>query len=386
MLFSYRTANPTIPPRGGRPAQLPPPFFKHLPFSDILAGFFTAHLLHFKGMAEKKSTLKEELANILNQDAPPPYLVVSSGDLVRRERIIDSVLQTFFTEGQLKPEVFKGGELRSAEAVQQVEAALFSINLFNPTSVVIIREAQEMPADRAAQLAKLLPSIPEGACLLCSAKNLPSKNKLYGVAKKKGLLLKTSPLKGAELANWINKELKQSGIKRAPKSVVNGIATISDGSLDLAISIIEHCALFSNSGELSHKDFEALYPEAPEQNEFELIDLLHRGNPLELEIALERLWKNGKNVFMFLGLLTRTYSRYVSIRAMLDAGQPQGKIRHALGMNEWLFNKHFTVAKKRSLERLQSDLGALLRADSLLKNKNLGPAEVIAQLASSLSK
>jgi DNA polymerase III delta subunit len=337
-------------------------------------------------MAEKKNSLREELAAILKQETPPPFLVVSSSDLVRRERIVDSVLKNFFNEGQLKPETFKGEELRSTEAVQQIEAALSSINLFNPASVVVIKEAQNMPADRAAQLAKLLPSIPEGACLLCSAHNLPSKNKLYSTAKRKNLLLKTIPLKGTELANWIGKELKQSGIKRAPKSVINGIATISNGSLDLAVSIIEHCSLYSDTGEITHKDFEALYPEASEQNEFELIDLLHRGNPLELDIALERLWLNGKNAFMFLGLLTRTYSRYVSIRAMLDAGQPQGKIRHALGMNEWLFNKHFTVAKKRSLARLQSDMAELLRADSLIKNKSLGPNEVIAQLASSLSK
>ena len=337
-------------------------------------------------MPAKKDTIKEQLAAILAEEAPPTFLLVDSTDSVRRERILDTVLDKFFSTDQLSPTVVKGGELKSAAALQQLESSLLATSLFSPQTLVIVKNTEDIPADKAAALVAIIKKLPEGSTLICCAKSLPAKNKLYALAKKQDVLLKTIPLKGTELANWIQRELKQQGIKRAPKNVVQGIATICDGSIDKAVAMIEHCALYSANGDVTYKDFEALYPEAPEQNEFALIDLLQNGSPADIDIALQRLWQNGKNAFMFLGLLNRTYTRYLTIRTLLDAGHAPGQIRHTLGMNEWVFNKHLNAVRKRPLERLEADLAALLRADSLLKNKSLGQAEVIAELAGSLSR
>ena len=334
-------------------------------------------------MASKQSS-RELLAQLLSRPAPPAFVLLTAPDTIRKERITQKIIDTYFEDLPLDPEVFNAEDLRTAAGIRTLSHAARSTSLFSPVTVIIIRSIDALPADRIRELTELLKTLTAGTCIIMLSELLPVKHALYSFCKKHDAEIKLEVLKGKELSTWITREFKQEGVKRVPASVVDAVAALSDGSLDTALTIIQHAALYSQNGELTHEELELLFPEMPQQNEFELIDLLQKGSAGELEIALQRLWSNGKNAFMFLGLLTRTYTRYITIRSLLDQGKNPASIRQLTGMKEWVFNKHLQVAKRHSFSRLQADLTALMHADSKLKNKSLGPAEVIAELASAL--
>lgn len=326
---------------------------------------------------------KEQLAEIIKSDSPPGYVLVVCPDEIRAERVIQQLMKSFFSDLSIKPDTFSGAELRS-QSLSEISNATQETSLFARFSLTVLNGIDALNAAQTAKLAEILPGIADGACLLMTARSLPAKNKVKTLAKSKCLLIEIPALKGDDLTKWIAKEAREAGLKKVPTSVISGIASLSGGSLDTAISILAHCALFSSDGNFSHADLELLYPEAPQQNEFELIDLLHSGNEQDLEIALQRLWHSGKNAFMFLGLLTSNYSRYLAIRSLLDQGNAPAVIRQIMGMKEWVFNKHLQIVKRKSFARLQRDFQALLLADSKLKNRSLGEPEVIAELSEQL--
>lgn len=329
---------------------------------------------------------KEVLSQILAQPLPPQSLLVCSPDQIRKERIITAVLEHFCTEPYAQATIINAAEINS-QRFSELEATLYSRDLFSSTSYVLLRNVDSLPKNYVKELASLMKNIPTGSCLLVTAQALLAKNPIKAFCKKDGYLIDLEVLKDSSFTRWIEKEIKHSGLSKVPRGVITAISTLADNSADTAHAIIEQCALYSADGSISEKELGMLFPSAPVQNEFALIDLLHSGqtdSSAAIELALERLWGNGKNSFAFLSLLTRTYATCLSIRSMLDSGLASGVIRQRLEMKEWTFNKHLPVAKKKSFRRLQHDYKCLLQADSKLKNKSLGDHEVIAEVAHAL--
>jgi DNA polymerase III delta subunit len=89
---------------------------------------------------------------------------------------------------------------------------------------------------------------------------------------------------------------------------------------------------------------------------------------------------------MLIGLLTKTFTTLLRIRALLDRGVQGQAIRNDLGITPWLFNKYLPTAQKLSVKRLEKTLYALLKADFSLKDRSLGAAAAFSSLCFDTSR
>lgn len=328
---------------------------------------------------------KQQLAELLKADEPPKILLVTAKDSVRRSRSINQLKNKFFSNPSVAVHRLDATQWDSESRAELIRL-LNSPGLFSPVTLVELDCVDALSkSEHLSELVECLQYASEQTSLWLSSAPLPKSNKLRKACEKLGVSLEFPELAGTTLKSWIKKEAQQLDLLEPSDQLLNAIAHVAEDSLDQITAVVEHISLYSSDGKISYSEFSELYPDAPEENEFALLDLIHFGQPALIEAKLTKFFQEGKNSFMFLGLLVRTYSKYVSLRSLLDSGMAHIQAREALTLKEWTFKKHLEVVSKKSLKRLYRDLEALLRADSKLKNRSLGETEIFCELASQLT-
>ncbi len=323
---------------------------------------------------------------ILAEKCAPASLLIIAPDLLRKERLLKNLAQNFFGGKDQAPlRRLKGGALNSRDLAFLDEES-HSLSLFSANRYVVIDDIEEIKAETAKQLAHILENSPAaGLSIFLLAKELPAANVLYKFHAKIALLIKLESLKDAELSMWAAKEIESQGINSCAPEARESLLALAEGSLDKLAQYISHAALFSTDGNLDEKTVDMLFPEKVAANEYEIFDYLSQNNSSRAELQLAMLLRSGKNPFLLLSLVSRTYLSYYSIRACLDQGMSVPQVSEKLKIPPWLLHKHITAMGKRTRKRLSRDIRSILKTDSRLKNRSVGPDAVLSGLISELA-
>jgi DNA polymerase III delta subunit len=353
------------------------------------------------GRVRPSSNPAELVKAILAGQDCPLLVEILSPDFVRRKRILNLFLNKFLpgavsskgvTPIGAKHEAGPGlallrmdGRTFTERELRTLRDELGALSLFSKKRFFSIEHVDEVEPELHKALAELAANASHDVRIIISGSKLPESSALKKLAKEKHTLIELEELQGAELKRWIEKELRQAGFGSWEDGVVALITEVGESSPDTIVQDIEHLSLYLESDTLSVKNVEQLFVQRTVAGEFELIDNLARGDRLKAEVQLSSLFDAGKNAFMFLGLLSRTFSNYLAIRSMLDKGLSPDKIRAELGMAPWLFNKQLSAAKNYSQKKLKRAIEIILRADSKLKNRSLGNETIFSELLDGLA-
>jgi DNA polymerase III delta subunit len=334
-------------------------------------------------MTEKSNQKKDITKKLLELKNAPTKLLLCANDNTRKKALLNELTAKFY------PDVNTITKLNAASwttsSTQEIINHLQSPGLFTPACLVILENLDLLNAKDLEDLSKALEYTSESASLWLLTRSLNKTSKFRKIFEKEELcLIEYEDLNSVQIKSWIKKEAKKFGINEIADPVSSAIAQITNSSLDQITRLLEHCSLYCNDGLLTINELNTLYPETPEENEFELLDTIHKGEMPHVSYKITKSLMEGKNAFMLLGLINRSYSKYLAIRSMLDQGLSLLQARETLKMKEWPFKKHLEVVQKKSFYRLHSDLEALLLADSKLKNRSLGDIEIFCELAQSL--
>jgi len=309
-----------------------------------------------------------------------PSIAVVAPDLVRRERLVEMLLKPFANLADPIAVKRLRGEDLSPRILEELKNDLQTVSLFSPQRYFIVREVDRANAAAQKELPKILEDIPTGSHIIVTAADLKQTNPLHKLFSKANRLIALPALEGIDLKRWIQKELKNAALTDIENAVPDAIADVGDDSPDKILGIIERLSLYLGEGKVTVKDVRSLYSATPDPNEFALIDAIAGSNPAGIEVLLHELFEDGKNPFLLLSLLGRTFSNFLVIKRLLDSGRSPGDVRQLMGMTQWVFDKQVQGLRRYTAPQLAKALGAIVRADSKLKNKSLGTDEVIGGL------
>lgn len=313
-----------------------------------------------------------------------PSLLVVAPDTIRRDRVVDLILKPFVdTSDPLAVKRYRAEDL-TIRTVEMLRTDLFSVSLFAPQRFFVIREIERANAAVQKELGALVERIPEGAHLCLTAAELKTTHPLHKFFSQAKRCIDLPALAGADLKKWIAKELKRAGLTEVGAGVVEAIITVAEDSPDHAAAIIDRMALYLDGARIEAHDVRALFSAAPDPNEFALVDAITQSSVALREVLLHELFAEGKSPFALLGLLNRTFSNYLVIKRLLDAGRSPAEVRQLLGMTQWVFDKQLQGIRRYKTRHLARALDALIHADATLKNKSLGPEEVMSNLCHEL--
>lgn len=319
-------------------------------------------------------------------------VLILSSDNIRRERLAEKLISSFL---EVSPK-----ELPSKNAVETQDAAdwstktlqafsdsLQTLSLFSKKRCVIINNADRLNAALSEQFLEILKGDLCDILLIITLQKLPKTSKLFKFLSTKNRCIELPQLSPADAKKWIQKEFEARGITKCSSQLLNLITTQSQESLDEAEAIIEKLALYVSADTVTEKDFFAVFREVPDPGEFDLIDALQQKRTLDAEVLLQQLLNSGKNPFLLVAMIFKSYLQSLLIRMILDKGfSPEAAQTQLNQKSTWVFNKYLAVAKTNSALQLHRKVALILRADSKLKNRSLSPECVMGELLQSLAK
>lgn len=299
----------------------------------------------------------------------PPILFLQAADFVRPQRFVGALLDRI---GHKSARRFDGRSITNAESVRAVISAINSRSLLAPSQVILIGNAEAIPAEIQKKLIKA--GAPPDWVRVIFVTRQAAQTALQRWADENGAVVKFAELKGATLMRWIERELKFQGIAEWEEQAVQGLSQSED--LDFLGGVIQTMALFLDGAKLTKKVLRSFVEFDTESSDFELLDLITGGGGGKAQLLLAQMMREGKNEFALLAFLQRSFTMLLRIKAYLERGVDHAVIRGDLGLSPWLLNKYISQAGRYSLNQLRRAVDGLLATEGKLKNRSLG-AELV---------
>jgi DNA polymerase III delta subunit len=327
-----------------------------------------------------RSTAAATLKEITALPECPLCIVVTSPDRVRRTRTLEYLLKHFTKKGMSAPRSFSFGEqgrTNPSAFLRDLEEP----SLFEPTRFAIIRAIDAAKAADVEPLSDFLRKKILGVHLFIVGEALPNTPNFKKVLESHATHLAFEQLKGAELNRWVEREAKQNQLQDIDDAVIELIVSLGNEEPEAIAQLIEKFTLYLGGDKPTQSALRALEPGRAQASDFELAETLLGRNRGVTEALLTQLVNQGSSPFMLMGLLTKTFTSLLRIRALLDSGVGPNDIRNSMGLSPWIFSKYLPLAKQRSVAALSKTVESLLVADFRLKDRSLGPAALLSSVA-----
>lgn len=321
-----------------------------------------------------------QLKEITSQATPPLCVVITSTDRVRRERALNYLLEHFTSKKKLKSSFFSFTESGRANLTGFIRD-LEEPSLFEPNRFGVIRSIELARAADVEPLSAFLKKEVLGSHLIIIGASLPNTPNFKKTLEAHATQVAFEPLKGAELSRWVEREVKHQGLSAVPDEVTALLIALGSDDADSIAQLIEKFSLYLGDAAPTKSALQALEPGRATASDFDLANALLGKNRGATETLLTQLIAQGSSPFMLLGLLTKTFSTLLRIRSLMDRGLSQNQIRADINLAPWIFSKYVPLAQRRTTSELSRDLEALLVADFRLKDRSLGPAAILSQIA-----
>jgi DNA polymerase III delta subunit len=319
------------------------------------------------------------LKQLTSEKECPLCVVVTSPDRIRRERALRFLLDHFHP-GDSKPRTFSFSE-NARHSPAPFLRDLEEPSLFEPTRFAVIRGIESAKALDIEPLAEFVRKKISGVHLLIIAESLPNIPTFKKLLDSHATTLIFEALKGAELRRWIEREVSSQGIVGAEDDLLELLSVLGDNGPDTIASVIEKFSLYLGDAKASKSALKALEPGRVTASDFDLAETLLGRNRAVSEALVLQLIAQGSSPFMLVGLLTKTFTSLYRIRVLLDKGLSTNDIKSATGISAWLFSKYLPLAQRTRQTTLEGIIDALLVADFRLKDRSLGPANVLSSVA-----
>lgn len=326
------------------------------------------------------TTLKEITAN----RECPACIVITSPDRVRRTRTLEYLLKHFMTSASSAPRSFSFTE-QGRSSPSAFLRDLEEPSLFEPTRFAVIRSIESAKAADVEPVSEFLRKQVPGVHLFIVGESLPNTPNFKKTLEAHATHLAFEQLKGAELRRWVEREAKQNQLTDVDDAVIELLISLGQEDPESIAQLLEKFSLYLGDSKATEAALRALEPGRAHASDFELAETLLGRNRGNTEALLTQLFSQGSSPFMLIGLLTKTFTSLLRIRALLDNGIGPNDIRNSMGLTPWIFSKYLPLAKLRTTESFAKTIEALLIADFRLKDRSLGPAALFSSVAETAS-
>lgn len=332
-----------------------------------------------KSPIRRSGNIPASLAALVEGREVPPVCLISSPDEIRSRRAVEFLINHFSPTGQHQISRYRAPDL-SLEPLSALIDSTAALSLFTQQEFFWIRNLESCPAPTLKHIPRLLERASPSHAVIFTSTSLPQTHPIQKYCLQKKTLVVLDELKGFELQRWTERELRRLGFTAVPDDAIVTLLHAADASPDRIAAMAEHLWLYSDSPSLTRADVEALFAVHTVPGEFEFIDSLVSGNVARSELMSSSLLRGGKNPFLLLSLLNRSFSSYLTIKALLSEGLSPQEVRQRLGTSPWAFNKQLPIAQRYSLGELRRCMRTLMVIDGKFKNRSLGPELLMSEL------
>lgn len=267
--------------------------------------------------------------------------------------------------------VFDGESATPAET----EEALSSQSLFSSGSEMVAIKRLGTNADLKDKLTELLDEIPDETQLIIYEPKIDKRSKLYKLLKKSGSTKEFDSLGEPELIKWINERVAKFGGQLEEGGAKLLVNMTKGNQLRLASEIDK---LLNYDKTISLESIKTLVDKAPDDNIFELLDYVSRGDKKKALSKYEELSLAQVEAHYVLVMLCWQMANFISVKS--GENKSDKEIASQLGMNPYAVSKTRSIVKNISKRQLESMTKKVLAVDVRLKSASLDADQLVKQL------
>jgi len=307
-----------------------------------------------------------QLSSVLKQGPPAPvYLVVGEEDLLRDEAVATLKAALLGEGGEFNFDLFYGDESEGAEILNCAS----EVPVFAERRVVLVKNAEKLPAREAEKLLAYLGAPVESTVLVCVAVKLDGRLKFSQALTRAAVTVDCSPLRDLQVGPWLGRDAQRLGLRLNEKAV-EVLKETCGGSLYAARREMEKLASYVAADRpATADDVYQLRGVEPGASVFDLTLAIADGQRGRVLSILARNLEAGEAPLRILGSLAWQYRRIWKVKEQIREGGCEGEAARTLRMdplNVRAFLSRFSEAHLRNALRL------FLEADGQLKGGSSG--------------
>lgn len=322
----------------------------------------------------------QQIKQISEANTVSSALILCS-DRIRLQRALEILAKNMhlFKDGKWQYTVKKIKlDNTSEQDLKKIAFGAQELSLFSAKKIYIFENTDKITAGKTEIILEILKNNSDNIFFF-TGKTLNKNLKIYKHHYKNNTVVELEDFSGARFLTWTKKEIqyRQLDIK---ENALRLLVDLAEGSADTVVQLLDLLELYVENKLIELKDLQALFPEKVAANTYDWIDTITRKEITQAEIKMDSVLKSTTSAIPLIALLHTSYLNYFLITAMQKNGLDQTAIRKNFALQPWLFNKLWQSAGSMKSKDLKSNLSHILKADSKLKNKNLGDNIVLSEL------
>jgi DNA polymerase-3 subunit delta len=323
---------------------------------------------------------------------------VTPGELKKRlrERNLPALLflygeESFFIERALREivdqtvpveardfnlQVFHGKDCRAVSVLDTAR----TLPAFSPVRLVVVRDAQNLPATELDQfLSYLNDPVPE-TLLVFTADKIDGRRKFYQVFKTVGALVEFKKLYDNQIPTFVKEQAEDAGISFTEDALALFCKRVGSHLQEIHGEL---CKLRNYLGErrvAEPADILAVVTDSRVDSVFELSDALGRKDVAEAIRLLRRLLAEGVAPLLILAMITRHFRQLWKAHELLRQRVPEKDMARRIGINPYFLSGLLVQARHFPTDGFRGIFESLLDADLALKSSGSSPDAVLESL------
>ena len=269
------------------------------------------------------------------------------------DRAIDPSLKDFNFN------VFYGNESKGVDILDAAQ----TLPMFAERRAVLVKRAENLTAAACEVLLSYLHNPAPGTCLIFTGTKIDQRKKFFLDLKKHGTLVEFKRIYDNKLSSFIQGESLVHG-KPIESAAADLLSFLIGNNLQELSSQIEKLVVFSGSRQrISVEDVKTIASNSKSFTVFELAKYLCVRDLQNALMSLDTLFRNGEEVPMMIGALSRHFRQLWRIREMVDHKSAKADIGKEVGINPYFLDDMISQAKNFGRGTLRGIFEELYRCD-----------------------
>ena len=255
--------------------------------------------------------------------------------------------------------IFFGNE---SKCIDIIDAAL-TLPMFAERRAVLVKRAELLKADALDMMLDYLQKPAETTCLIFNGLKIDQRKKFFLELKKRGALVEFKRLYDNKLSSFILGEALVHG-KPIEPSAADLLSILIGNNLQELSSQIEKLVVYAGARQkITLDDVRVIASSSKAFTVFELARFLGTKDLQSALKSLDTLFRNGEEVPMMLGALSRHFRQVWRVREMSDQKASLADISREVGINTYFLGEYLQQGKKFDLNELRNIFTELFRCD-----------------------
>lgn len=298
-------------------------------------------------------------------EVAPLYFIYGEEEfLVERlvQRLLDKIVSADFKDFNFS--VYYGKEVRA----EQIVDTAMTLPMFAQRRVILVKRADEMPADAFEQLLSYMQRPSPDSCIVFQGAKVDQRRKFFQELKKSDLLVEFKKMKDDQLAAFIRREADQCG-KRIDPAAAEMIVYYTGNNLRELVAQLDKLASYCGErSTITADDVRAMASDTKIDSVFELAEAMGRRHLDRAMRQLQTVLRDSDAPYMLIGALARHFRQLCVIRALMQKKLSTDEIGRQAKVNPYFLKGLLEQARNFRLDEFSEIFSRLHDADVELKS------------------